>query len=415
MGTGYTRQSSADIITGANITASPLNAEFNAIQDAFNSTTGHTHDGTSGEGPLINLTTSVTGTLPIANGGTGATTASAARAGLSVPSLSTTLLTEGTGERVLIGALVQETEDSGWYWANDANHAPIGFNTATVSQTSTYIQLPFDFTGSKIRSIVATPDDQYAKRGLIIGGSIGLSNLYLYLSLPLHAVVEFDSNNGNTIYGDVAVINDISLVHNSGELQVTHGSIDDQLIAPVVGPYRGGWNGSDIDAFLPSAGFLEAGGIGASNRFSVQNVYPISGKVAWSGSGTTFTVTTDQTGTFSASWDGGTNTLSVSHPRTQSAYDFTTSPLGHRLYITGVTQTGFTCQFINSAGTIISTPDVFCALMFSRAGGFAKSTVFPNRLFSFSRGYVQVNPGKVFGYDPLVGGGAIMVYGIVKS
>lgn len=69
MGNGYTRQSTADIVTNANITAEPLNNEFNALQSAFNSTTGHTHDGTSGEGPLINLTTSITGVLPVVNGG----------------------------------------------------------------------------------------------------------------------------------------------------------------------------------------------------------------------------------------------------------------------------------------------------------------------------------------------------------
>jgi hypothetical protein len=69
MGTGYTRQSSADIVTGVDITAAPLNAEFNALQTAFDSSTGHTHDGTSGEGPLIGLTTSITGVLPVTNGG----------------------------------------------------------------------------------------------------------------------------------------------------------------------------------------------------------------------------------------------------------------------------------------------------------------------------------------------------------
>ena len=34
-------------------------------------TSGHKHDGTSNEGPKIDLTTSVTGALPVANGGTG--------------------------------------------------------------------------------------------------------------------------------------------------------------------------------------------------------------------------------------------------------------------------------------------------------------------------------------------------------
>jgi microcystin-dependent protein len=71
MGAGYTRQSAADIQTGEIIEAAPINAEFNQLQSAFDGTTGHTHDGTIGEGPKISLTSSITGVLPVANGGTG--------------------------------------------------------------------------------------------------------------------------------------------------------------------------------------------------------------------------------------------------------------------------------------------------------------------------------------------------------
>lgn len=66
---GYTRQSTADIQTGEDVLAAPLNVEFNAIRDAFNGTTGHEHDGTTGNGPKIDLTSSVSGVLPVANGG----------------------------------------------------------------------------------------------------------------------------------------------------------------------------------------------------------------------------------------------------------------------------------------------------------------------------------------------------------
>lgn len=71
MGAGYTRQSAADIIDNATIEAIDHNAEFNALESAFSGSTGHSHDGTLGEGPKIDLTTAVTGVLPIANGGTG--------------------------------------------------------------------------------------------------------------------------------------------------------------------------------------------------------------------------------------------------------------------------------------------------------------------------------------------------------
>lgn len=69
MGTGYTRQSAAEINDGAIIEAVDLEDEFDAIQAAFNASTGHSHDGTTGEGPKISLTTSITGVLPIVNGG----------------------------------------------------------------------------------------------------------------------------------------------------------------------------------------------------------------------------------------------------------------------------------------------------------------------------------------------------------
>ena len=52
---GYTRQSNASITSGAAITAAPLNAEFNQVLAALNNSTGHKHDGTAAEGPVIGL------------------------------------------------------------------------------------------------------------------------------------------------------------------------------------------------------------------------------------------------------------------------------------------------------------------------------------------------------------------------
>ena len=48
--TGYTRNDTSNNIAEGNvIRASDLDGEFNAVQTAFNSSSGHTHDGTSGE------------------------------------------------------------------------------------------------------------------------------------------------------------------------------------------------------------------------------------------------------------------------------------------------------------------------------------------------------------------------------
>jgi hypothetical protein len=54
MGTGYIRNDTANNIADGNvIDAADLDGEFDAIQSAFNASTGHSHDGTTGEGPLI--------------------------------------------------------------------------------------------------------------------------------------------------------------------------------------------------------------------------------------------------------------------------------------------------------------------------------------------------------------------------
>ena len=51
MGTGYTRNDTANNIADGNvINAAPLDGEFDALVSAFAATTGHSHDGTSAEG-----------------------------------------------------------------------------------------------------------------------------------------------------------------------------------------------------------------------------------------------------------------------------------------------------------------------------------------------------------------------------
>lgn len=73
MASGYTRQSAGNIQAGLPIQAADLNNEFNQLQSAFDTTTGHDHSGSaSGTGAKINLANAVTSVLPLANGGTNA-------------------------------------------------------------------------------------------------------------------------------------------------------------------------------------------------------------------------------------------------------------------------------------------------------------------------------------------------------
>lgn len=105
MATGYTRQSAGQITNDSTIEASHFNNEYDQLELAFNATTGHSHDGTAGGGAPVSLTTAVTGTLPIANGGTGATTAALARTalGATVTGASLFTTTDASTARTTLG------------------------------------------------------------------------------------------------------------------------------------------------------------------------------------------------------------------------------------------------------------------------------------------------------------------------
>ena len=56
MGTGYVRADTSNNIANGNvIDADDLDGEFNAVQTAFNASSGHTHDGTSAEGAPVTV------------------------------------------------------------------------------------------------------------------------------------------------------------------------------------------------------------------------------------------------------------------------------------------------------------------------------------------------------------------------
>jgi len=56
MGTGYTRNDTANNIADGNvINAADFDGEYDAIESAFNSSSGHTHDGTAAEGGAVTV------------------------------------------------------------------------------------------------------------------------------------------------------------------------------------------------------------------------------------------------------------------------------------------------------------------------------------------------------------------------
>jgi hypothetical protein len=75
MAQGYVRQAAANIQPGLRANAEDVNTELNQLQNAFDNSSGHDHTGSvAGDGAKLSLSASMTGVLPVANGGTGTTT-----------------------------------------------------------------------------------------------------------------------------------------------------------------------------------------------------------------------------------------------------------------------------------------------------------------------------------------------------
>ena len=131
---GYTRQSVSQIINGADITAPPINAEFNALLAAFNAVTGHGHTGTTGDSPKIPLATSVAGYLLAANGGSG---------GRNNFSASSPGITNDTSQGYAIGSLWINTTSKRIFictsnTSSAANWHEMVANTGTVLAPETH-------------------------------------------------------------------------------------------------------------------------------------------------------------------------------------------------------------------------------------------------------------------------------------
>jgi len=109
---GYTRQSASSIANGVAISAVPLNNEFNALLAAFDASSGHQHDGTTGDAPKIALATSVSGLLPLANGGV---------AGLNNVTTSNPGVNNDTDESYNIGSFWGNSNTDRGYLCYDAS------------------------------------------------------------------------------------------------------------------------------------------------------------------------------------------------------------------------------------------------------------------------------------------------------
>ena len=242
---GYTRQSVSQIINGADITAPPLNAEFNQLLAAFEATTGHGHTGATGDSPQIPLATSVSGFLQAANGGSG---------GKNNFATSNPTITNDSSQNYAVGSLWINTTTKRIFICASATSSAAEWHEI-VANTGTSLT-PAVTNTVDIGSSNLKYKDLHLAGNALVGGTMGVTGLSTLASL----------NSTTSTLGSVTV----GGAGNNGSINgVVIGSTNPTSIAGTTVSASGGFTG-DLTGNV-------AGNVTASSGTSTFNNLAING------------------------------------------------------------------------------------------------------------------------------------------
>ena len=92
--------------------------------------------------------------------------------------------------------VVAGTLRSGWHAIEDETHKPLNIESVYVEEG--YIVVKFGFEATAINTFVATPDEMFARDGVIVGSSVSSKEARIQLSrITNDGVVNLDAANIN--------------------------------------------------------------------------------------------------------------------------------------------------------------------------------------------------------------------------
>ena len=267
--TGYTRKSIASIINGSNITAPPLNAEFDQLLAAFDASTGHSHDGTSaGAGPKINLATSVSGLLPAVNGGSGGAN--------KLDATANPTIANDSSQNYAVGSV----------WINVSTDKIF----ICVDSTSNAAQWRQIVANDGLKIVPETPNtidigavgveykDLHLAGNALVGGTIGVTGLSTLASVDINGGNIDGTTIGSTTAADGNFTNTSASGNStiSGTLEVTGTSTLDSVTVGGAGNH-GSINGVVIGSTNPTS--IAGTTVSASSGFSGDLTGNVTGNV----------------------------------------------------------------------------------------------------------------------------------------
>jgi len=361
MGNGYTRNDTANNIADGNvINASDLDGEFDKLQTAFDGTSGHSHDGTSGEGPQI------------------------AAGGLANNAVTT--------DKIANDAVILGTKTSGNYVAAGATSGT-GISGSVSSEGGTFTVTSNATNANTASTIVARDGSGNFSAGTITASLTGTaSNANQLDSLDSTQFLRSDAADTKTS-GDLSFSDNVKAQFGTGsDLQIYHDGtnsfIKDNGDGGIFMRATSNIKMESTDGNRVLAEFIDSAGV---------DLYYNNGKkLATTSGGVTVTGTASAT-TFSGDLNGTINTNTTA--TTQSAGNNTTK----------VATTAFVTTAVNNAEPFPSGT----SMLFQQTAaptGWTKQTSHNNKAIRLTTGTVGTGGSSPFTTafgTPSVAGGAI--------
>lgn len=128
----------------------------------------------------------------------------------------------------LLSGVIRNTAGT-WAFIDDVDHEPLRLVSITQPNT-TDVRIVYDKTYTKVISLISTADETYAKNGVFVGSSVGLSDSVIRL-FQENELADFISYDGSAF---VSLNSKFTIgSYNSGVLNLTHPACRNDVNAQV--------------------------------------------------------------------------------------------------------------------------------------------------------------------------------------
>ena len=243
---GYTRQSASNIVDDGVINASDFNDEYNAIETAFNASTGHVHDGTAANGARIleigpsgDFTVSGTAVIPLT---TNTLDIGSASVQFKDMYLDGTLYADGLGEDILV-ATDKKTQfrDTAIYINSSADGQLdiVADTEVQIATTTLDINANTDVSGT-----LAVGGTGAITGNTTVGGTLGVTGVITATAdIVANSDVTF-ADNGKAVFGNA---DDLQVFHDGSNSYVKEVGDGDLILQGVANVrLQGGGTNEDM-------------------------------------------------------------------------------------------------------------------------------------------------------------------------